>query len=206
MYYSQQGEDRFLYENYLNYREGFFIELGAMDGITFSNTLFFESTLGWKGILIEPSVKKSDLDRNRPNCFNFNCAISENGGDVEFVGQNALGGMKKTMSDKHYLGWGLDKLSSYTVNSKRIDDIIYEVNKSHKIDKIDLLSLDVEGGELEVLRSYPFIIPTKIVLIEMAHHDFEKDEKCRKILIENNFILDSYIGCNEVWININNMK
>lgn len=201
MYYSQQGEDQFLFDKFLNYRDGFFIELGAMNGITFSNTLFFENHLNWKGILIEPSISIGELNQNRPNCFNYSCAIDEENGEVEFVGDHALGGIKKTMSEKHYLGWGLDKKTPYTVKSKRIDEIIYEVNQKYEIKKIDLLSLDVEGGELEVLKCYPFEIPTKIILIEMAQHDLVKDENCREILRINNFEFDSIIGCNEVWVN-----
>ena len=44
MFYSQSGEDQILYDKYLNYRDGFFIELGAMDGVCYSNTLFFENS------------------------------------------------------------------------------------------------------------------------------------------------------------------
>ena len=42
-------------EKYLNYDNGFFIELGANDGKTQSNTLYFERYRNWNGILIEPS-------------------------------------------------------------------------------------------------------------------------------------------------------
>jgi hypothetical protein len=45
MFYSQQNEDRLLFEKYFKYQNGFFIELGAMDGITYSNTLFYEKVL-----------------------------------------------------------------------------------------------------------------------------------------------------------------
>ena len=41
-------------ENYLNYDNGFYVELGANDGIQQSNTFFFEKYRGWKGVLIEP--------------------------------------------------------------------------------------------------------------------------------------------------------
>ena len=46
----------------LNHKEnGFYIELGAFDGITQSNTYFFELNRGWKGILIEPSKTSFEL-------------------------------------------------------------------------------------------------------------------------------------------------
>ena len=45
-------------ESYLNFNNGYFVELGANDGITYSNTYYFEKYRGWKGILIEPIPHK----------------------------------------------------------------------------------------------------------------------------------------------------
>ncbi len=203
MFHSQQDEDKILFEMYLNYQNGFFIELGAMDGITFSNTLFFERELNWNGILIEPTSQYEKLIQNRPNCYNFNFAISEYEGNVEFVGNNALGGIKSTMSEGHFLGWKLNEESSYIVNSTKMSNILSEVNKLRKINKVDLFSVDVEGGELEVLKTYDWSIPTYLVLIEMSKFDLLKDDHCRQILKKNNFTFDTTIGCNELWVNKN---
>ena len=57
IYYSQQGEDLFIYRNFINKndnKDGIFLELGACDGHVYSNTKFFEDKLNFKGILIEP--------------------------------------------------------------------------------------------------------------------------------------------------------
>lgn len=203
MFYSQQGEDRYLFDKYLNYKDGFFIELGAMDGITYTNTLFFEQHLSWKGVLIEPTNQYQGLLRNRPNCYNFNFAISEIEGEVEFIGGGALGGMVHTMHDKHRKGWNLDQSHQIEkVKSMPINRVLQNVT----IERVDLFSIDVEGGELEVLKTFDWSIPVYIVLIEMAKHDLEKDETCREILRQNGFELDGEIGCDEVWINKNNKK
>ncbi len=199
MYFSQQSEDRYLHEKYLNYRDGFFIELGAMDGVIYSNSLFFENSLNWKGVLIEPTTQYHQLVNNRPNCHNFNYAISEVDGEVEFLGDGALGGVLKSMDDKHRLGWNLDQQPSYTVKSKPISKVLENLD----IKRVDLFSIDVEGGELEVLKTFNWDIPVYIVLIEMAKHDLVKDENCRNFLISKGFEFDSEIGCNEVFINRN---
>lgn len=203
MFNSQQSEDKILFEKYLNYKDGFFIELGAMNGITYSNTLFFEKVLNWTGILIEPTNQYESLVLNRPNCFNFNLAVSKKSGEVEFVGNHALGGIKDTMDDKHFYGWGLNEGHTYKVQSKPMYEIIDEVRSKIKIDKIDLLSLDVEGGELEVLETYNWEIPTIFILIELDGHNPEKDENCRKLLREKNFSFVENIGINELWKNSN---
>ena len=71
MYYSQVQEDIFLNENiFKNKKNGVYIELGALDGVLYSNTKFFEDSLNWKGILIEPHPEKFKLlQQNRPNNF-----------------------------------------------------------------------------------------------------------------------------------------
>jgi hypothetical protein len=202
MYKSQQNEDEVLFQKYLNYENGFFIELGAMDGLLYSNSYFYEMNLNWKGILIEPTDLYNSLIINRPNCYNFNYAISEIEGEVEFIGGDAIGGMTHTMDDKHRKGWELDRNSTFMVKSVPISKIVDEL----KVEKVDLFSIDVEGGELEVLKTFNWNIPVYIVLIEMAKHDLVKDDECREFLIKKGFGFDMEIGCNEVWINKNFMK
>lgn len=201
MYYSQQGEDRILHEKYLNYNDGFFIELGAMNGVTYSNTLFFERELNWKGVLIEPTPSQfTQLVINRPNCHNFNYAISEIPGEVEFLGDGALGGMTRTMHESHRKGWGLDNTSSpYMVKSIGISELLRHLN----LKRVDFFSIDVEGGELDVLKTFDWTIEAYVILIETHSFDENKNELCREILRKNNFEFDMVIGCNEVWVNKN---
>ena len=200
MFYSQQNEDRILFEKYFNYKNGFFIELGAMNGVMYSNTKFFEDSLGWTGILIEPTNQFESLKVNRPKCYNFNCAISNFDGEIDFLGNQALGGILHSMHDTHRIGWGLDKQTPYKVKSVPF----YEITKNIKVERIDFFSIDVEGGELEVLTTFDWSIPVYLVLIEMADHDKEKDEACRLFLLEKGFKKEMIIGADEVWININN--
>ena len=62
-HHSQQGESRVIYERFFKeptpMRNGFFLEIGGLDGIKFSNTLFFERCLGWTGVLVEANPAKS---------------------------------------------------------------------------------------------------------------------------------------------------
>jgi len=54
-FYSRAGQDQFLFENFFRgKRDGVFVDAGARDGEKFSNSLFFERTLGWRGLCIEP--------------------------------------------------------------------------------------------------------------------------------------------------------
>ena len=62
-FYSQQGEDLLIYRNFINLptKDGIFLELGACDGLLYSNTMFFEKYLGFSGILIEPLKEEYHL-------------------------------------------------------------------------------------------------------------------------------------------------
>ena len=79
MFYSQCKQDKFLEENvFKGYKNGIFFDVGAHDGKTINNTVYFEQNNNWKGINIEPIKSVYDnLVLNRPNCININCAIDE---------------------------------------------------------------------------------------------------------------------------------
>ena len=74
-YYGKNKLDKQI-ENYLNFNNGYYIELGSHDGITQSNTFYYEKNKNWRGILIEASkttFKKCKKNRSKKNLF-YNCA------------------------------------------------------------------------------------------------------------------------------------
>lgn len=198
----QCGEDAMLFKKYLNYQNGFFIELGAMDGVIYSNSKFFEDNLNWKGILIEPTKQYDDLIINRPNAFNYNYAISTIEGEVEFVGEDNVAGLKHTMSATHTKKWNLQNQNIYYAKSVPLTTILSWVSErlpEKHIKKIDLFSIDVEGGELEVLKTYNWEIPCYIILIELDGQNKVKDEQCRELLIQKGYKFELRFGVSEVW-------
>lgn len=125
-------------EIFFNKEGGFFIELGAFDGLIQSNTAFFERYKNWSGILIEASREKyADCVENRPNskCFNTACSNLD---DCEVTFNHENGMMSKVVDN-----------GEYTCKTTTLETILdnCEVDRS-----IDFLSLDVEGYELEVLQ------------------------------------------------------
>lgn len=224
-FYSQQGEDQYLYNNLLNYPNGFFIELGAMNGVTYSNTLFFEQSMGWSGVLIEPTVDQyKQLVLNRPNCHNFNYAIHTKEGALDFFGDHALGGLAESMSERHKRAWNVDSKKS---NVQAIP--IKKLLKNIRIDLVDFFSIDVEGGEVYVLETFDWKIPVYTILIEGNYTASKEEQKlwmtvpdhngavvdqdhvdrtnrCTEILLQNNFKFYTTIGNNEIWINNDNKR
>ena len=213
MYYSQCQEDVFLNETiFKNKKNGIYIELGALDGVLYSNTKFFEDTLNWTGILIEPHPYKFiSLTKNRPNNFLFNNLVSCHTEPLEFRyfvdGHAAVSGVENTLSRSHFEQyfdnsyWNMLPQSKMFIKPKSLTEIVKETKLTH----IDLLSLDVEGHECEVLISWDFSVPIDIILIETLGVELEKEELCREILIKNNYRLVTKWQHNEIYA-INNYE
>lgn len=163
-FYSQCGQDRFVYENFFkNHRDGIFVDVGAHDGITFNNTLFLEKENGWSGINIEPNDNVYQrLIENRPNSINLNVAVSEEEGELEFIkvsgAPEMISGLAKHYDPRHENRLDIElkrdggKRETVLVKSKRLDNIFQE----NGIKNVNYLSIDVEGGELSVIKSINF--------------------------------------------------
>ena len=159
-FFSQAGQDAFLDERiFKGKRDGVFVEIGGYDGITGSNCLFFELMRGWTGILIEPSpafFAKANAFR-RATCLQM--ALADEEGEAEFLdiqeGYSQMSGLtasydpklRETVeADPRHKG-DLIKVKTRTL-AKLLDQ--------HFLKDIDYISLDVEGGEMAVLSSFPF--------------------------------------------------
>jgi len=178
----------------------------VVDGIIQSNTKFFEDTLDWTGILIEPNLEMYEkLKLNRPNNFLFNNLISNKKEELDFLSMESItpvAGIIETLPKEHYTKFyendKYTKLKKQIVKIKptTLIDIINKTNFTH----IDLLSLDVEGHELEVLKSYDFKINIYVILIETLGVDKNIENECRQILINNNYKFFSKCAHNEIFI------
>lgn len=199
MFFSQQGEDVYILKNFVNKPTdtGRFVEVGALDGVTYSNTLFFEGALGFTGMLIEPSKNFETLQKARPNCTLVKKAITKEKGIVVFWDDWARSGVLDQLADDrkgtNYHG----SAHSYEVETTPLGPLL----KEHGIDYVDILFIDVEGGEIGVLEGMDWSIPVYVTCIELDTHDGTKDFKCREILKKQGFEFHSRLGINEYWVN-----
>ena len=149
MYYSQLGQDRDVLSVYK--KGGYFVEIGASDGIELSNTYLLEQ-LGWKGICVEPIPARFEkLVKNR-KAICFNKAVYHTS-DLEVVFSIAnkydlLSGIKDYLTT--YKDDILNNHTDIFVETKTLNDILNEANAPLFI---EYLSLDTEGTELEILKS-----------------------------------------------------
>ena len=162
---------------YLNFNNGFFIEAGANDGISQSNTFLYEKEFGWTGLLVEPNfIKCSQCKTNRPNSIVENYALVSDSylndyieGDFNHDGYvESLTSMVLDEGD-----WCDDILRDCKKEKKESSNVVKvpaitlnELLEKHNIQKIDFFSLDVEGYEISVLNGFDIekYLPTYMLI------------------------------------------
>lgn len=185
--------------------QGLFVEVGAGDGRSNSNTLFFEESLGWGGLVIEgePSnfEKLSRTYRAENRTTKVQAAICDKPGLVSFVGCGDSAGIKKYMSHAHFKkyleSWGDTGDKATEVECMTLQHVLEE----NSISKVDVLFVDVEGGELSVMKSIDFRkVHIRSVVVDLPIADGRFESKVREILLLNDFCLAARVGVNEFWV------
>jgi FkbM family methyltransferase len=225
IYYSQETSkpgrkiDKLVMNKYVNYWktssekkvDGVFVEVGAIDGNIYSNTKALEDNLNWSGILIEPSPNNfQNLLSNRPKNINICSAISCVEGEyLEFYDNNSgLGGLTHIL-DKCVQKSGRTWIDAWKLNNSQIEVKVNKLSNifdNNNIKYIDFLSIDVNGAELEVLKTIKWDIPIYVISINMSDWgEFGKTiaKKSRELLSYNGFIMDDKLDSDEIWVNNN---
>lgn len=185
---------------YINYDNGYFIEMGAHDGVHNSNTLYFEKYKNWHGLLIEPSPHFNYLVNNRSEknkFFNNGCSEFHSKPNTILLGNGDYSTCKEFV-DKEYFDWYSKKqkdtkknISQTSIKLKTLNSILID-SDAPKV--IDFFSLDVEGMEMNVLKGVDFnSYNFKYLLIECV--DLKKFEEVNDFLLKKNYIhIDTLTG------------
>uniref|UniRef100_A0A6C0LDJ0 Methyltransferase FkbM domain-containing protein n=1 Tax=viral metagenome TaxID=1070528 RepID=A0A6C0LDJ0_9ZZZZ len=164
MFYSQYKQDEYLETTiFKGYKNGFYVDVGAHDGVSLNNTLYFETNNNWHGINIEPIKGVFDtLVKNRPDDVNINCAVCNRDGEADFFLNEGytemLSGIIENYDARHLerlMNENTEKSATtqiVKVNTKRLETIFDE----HAVSHINYLSIDVEGAEFDVIKSINF--------------------------------------------------
>jgi FkbM family methyltransferase len=152
---SQLGQDVFALSRTGIKEPGFFVEFGATNGLTLSNTHLLESEFGWNGILCEPARGwHRDLIRNRKAKIDKRCVYSKSGLMVPFLEtDNAELSTIKGFGELDEHSAIRTGASAYEVETVSLLDLL----KFHNAPRyIDFLSVDTEGSEFEILNAFDF--------------------------------------------------
>jgi FkbM family methyltransferase len=154
------GLDRKL-SRYLDLRDGFFVEAGANDGLRQSNTYWFEKFRNWRGILVEgvPELARACRRNRRSQVFEVALVGDDTIDHVTMNTANLMsvvqGAFETAEADAAHVAKGAqvqrlapNEVREIRVRARTLTSVLDEVAPP----RFDLLSLDVEGFELEVLR------------------------------------------------------
>jgi len=166
--YSQEGEDMVLKEFLANKPNGFFVDVGAHHPKRFSNTYYFYK-LGWNGINIDPLPGTVKIfNKIRPRDINLEIAISNSDRILDYYmfDEPALNGFFDDLSNK-YIKDGYKLLDKKNIPVIKLKEVLDEYMSKELI--IDFMTIDVEGMELEVLKSNDWEkYSPEILLIEIC--------------------------------------
>jgi len=173
MYRGQAEQDKWVVEFFNEKRDGYFLDIGSLDGITSNNTYILETKYGWKGLCVEPYyihlpvlrmcrrvpiIEKALYNKNGTGYFNAQwSSVNENAGiPVQMISFKTL------------------------IEENNVPNII------------DYISLDIEGAEYEALTTFPF--DTHLSILWTIEHnaylgDLTLKNKIKEIMLAHDYVI-----------------
>lgn len=201
--YSQHGQDTFVYETFFKKQTepGTFVDVGAYDGVTFSNTLLFER-LGWTGVCVEPLPAPFRKLQTSRNAICVNCALADRMGEATFVEaempepfEQMYSGLQANFDDRHtrLIREHGRNVRHYKVPVRTLPDILSEFG----IRRFDYLSVDTEGSEWKILRDFDFgSYGVSVVSVE----NNARDDKLLRLMAQHGYqLIRTFAGFDELY-------
>jgi FkbM family methyltransferase len=186
----QADQDVLAYLYFKGKREGFFLDIGAYDGKTYSNTYALEQ-IGWKGICLEPLPDVFARLRQNRLCDCYNLAMSDQSGEaadfIRAAGVETLSGLESKMASTHK-DWILREKG--TVERIKVKTISFAdlMGRYPGLNSIDFMSLDVEGAEMSILESIDFsAYRFGLIAVESTDETPGESERLRSFMGEKGY-------------------
>tara|TARA_B100000945_G_C20398665_1_gene606147 strand:+ start:105 stop:830 length:726 start_codon:yes stop_codon:yes gene_type:complete len=196
-FFSQEGQDKFL-NKIFNKNKGYYVDIGASDGIKISNSYFFEK-LGWDGIAIEANPKQfKNLISNR-KCKCLNICIGKKANKKIFL---QIDGPAKNYSglldNYNYQHLRKAHLGVYNRGGKinYLEISVLNLNDVVENNIIDILFIDTEGSEFDILKSIDF---NKLKIKSICVENFYKDFRIFELLKKNDYHLIAKTTHDEIY-------
>lgn len=211
-YFSQIEQDKYFVEQISKFQiNKTFLEIGGYDGITGSNTYFLEKKLNWDGLVVECNPDMFKLCQKNRRCKLSHKAIYEKDNEkVKFTiptgseiegGKQQLAGITDSLRKE-----SLEAFSNSYKTNREIEVETITINtllEKHKLYNINYCSLDVEGYELSILKTWDFDkYKVKFITVEHANIQETKNE-IYNFLTEKGFKLHRNNKWDDEYINPN---
>jgi FkbM family methyltransferase len=191
-YFSQFGEDKILEKIFPE--KGCAVEVGAYDGRTGSNTLYFERR-DWNCVLVEPNPELARTIRSFRVGRLFDCAVGARPGVVMLqipIGAETLASVTAEPAHIERMARSSSQLETIEVRLRTLDDVLEEAD----VTKVDFITIDVEGYELDALRGFDLARwNPRIVILE--DNSFGTDVAVPLYMEARGYIRFRSSGCND---------
>lgn len=160
-------------------RGGFYVEFGATDGHTLSNTWLLDRHFGWSGILAEPGrVWRNALAAApRSAVREFDCVWEVSGSKLSFH-EDVMGELSTLETHRNGDSHKRERGTSYSVDTVSLNDLL---DRNNAPPVVDFLSIDTEGSELQILAAYDFARrPIRAIAVE---HNFTANREALHALL-----------------------
>lgn len=198
-YASQAGQDQVVDRLLQGKRGGTFVDIGGYDGMTGSNSLFFEHWRGWTGVLVEPVPAQLARAQSIRRCPCLGIAIAAQDGEADLIevseGYTQMSGLAQTYDPAL-----LDKVRAdprhrenrIRVPTRTLAGLLTDAGIPHP----DFVSLDIEGGEEAVLAAFPF---DRHDVTVWAIENNSGTPEIGRIMRSHGYALAEFCGPDEIW-------
>ncbi len=183
---SQLWQDVWVLDRTAFKRNGFFVDIGASDGVQWSNSHLLEKSFDWRGILVEPNpLHRDTLPANRSSRVHSGCVGAITGEDVAFwcASDAELSGIGRyAAQDDHARARGDHAVVQMKTIS--LNDLLRECEAPATIDYI---SLDTEGSELDILSTFDFA-RYRVRLWTIEHNHTANEARIDDLMRANGYV------------------
>jgi FkbM family methyltransferase len=179
IYYSQEGEDIILKDLFYSkgLHKGFYVDVGAHHPIRFSNThLLYKK--GWSGLNFEPNISSKTafkFFRKRDKTIHIGIGLTEEEKDFYVFDEPAINSFDESLSLDRDANTRYKLIKKVKIPILKLETALDKYLPKHQ--KINLMTIDVEGLDMEVLQSNNWEkYKPEVVLIEDMDFDFDKPE------------------------------
>mmetsp|Transcript_46704 Transcript_46704/g.105567 ORF Transcript_46704/g.105567 Transcript_46704/m.105567 type:complete len:331 (-) Transcript_46704:256-1248(-) len=195
-------------------RHGFYLEMGALDGITQSHSLKFEEDLGWDGVLLEANWKSCESlfeQPRRKTAIKLCASVCDDPSGYLFFERTedpftsaSLSAMTEEWRKAYHLERGGQKPAELELTPVPCSPLGRHL-RIVGVKQIDIFFLDVEGAELGVLKTFDWSIPVRVFVMEVAP---ENNEGVAKLMKSHGYMLSDFEakrewtvhGADQLWV------
>jgi FkbM family methyltransferase len=167
-------------------RGGYFVEFGAADGMNLSNTFFLETVMGWKGIVAEPHPELVERVRQARSCHvSDKCVYSRTGETMAFrmVDRFELSRLEAIDPGDGHEAAARKAYRTAEVKTISLHDLLESYGAPHRI---DYLSIDTEGSEVEILAAFDFS-KWDLRTVTVEHNGTIAEKRLNKLFRRNGY-------------------